>query len=102
MPKYVVWSVLFLPRLATGQGETTSAVDGQVLDQAGAGMAGVAVTIHSTENGLTRSLHTDDAGRFNFPQLRPGNYEVSVQAEGFAPQRRESVAAGLGQTQTVN
>src|SRR5580658_2075587 len=102
MPKYVVWAVLLLPRPAAGQGETTSAVDGQVLDRAGAGIAGAAVTIHSTENGLTRSLHTDDAGRFSFPQLRPGSYDVSVQAGGFAPQRRDSVAAGLGQTQTVN
>jgi hypothetical protein len=102
MPKYAVWSLLILPQLAAGQGETTSAVEGQVLDQAGAGIAGAAVTIHSADNGLTRSLHTDDAGRFNFPQLRPGSYDLSAQAEGFAPQRRESVAAGLGQTRSVN
>jgi hypothetical protein len=102
MPKYVVWTVLLLPRLAAGQGETTSAVAGQVLDQAAAGIAGAVVTIHSADNGLTRSLRTDDAGRFNFPQLRPGNYDVSAQAEGFTPQHKDSVAAGLGQTQTVN
>jgi hypothetical protein len=45
---------------------------------------------------------TDDAGRFNFPQLQPGLYSVKAEAEGFEPQINASVSSGLGQRQTVN
>src|SRR5487761_1664015 len=58
--------------------------------------------IRSAENGLTRVVKTDDAGRFSFPQLKPGTYSVRVEAAGFELQENDSVFAGLGQTQTVN
>ncbi len=58
--------------------------------------------VRGTENGSKRSVKTDSAGRFDFPQLQPGVYRVSVEADGFETQQRDSVTAGLGQTQTVN
>jgi hypothetical protein len=60
------------------------------------------VTVASRETGLQRTAKTDNEGRYNFPQLRPGNYSVKVQAEGFEQQQYENVVAGLGQRQTVN
>src|SRR4051812_48016471 len=84
------------------QGETTSAIVGQVGDQTSAAVVDAAVTVKNVENGLTRTVQTDDAGRFNFPQLKPGSYEVTVKAAGFEPQQQESVFSGLGQKQTVN
>ncbi len=87
---------------AMAQGETTSAIIGSVTDPAGAAISGATVTIVSTENGLQRSVKTDDAGRFNFPQLKPGIYSVKAEADGFQAQQNSSVAAGLGQKQTVD
>jgi Carboxypeptidase regulatory-like domain len=84
------------------QGETTSAIVGQVTDDSGAAVSGAIVIIRSTDNGLRRSMKTDDAGRFSFPQLRPGNYTIKVEADGFAPQQIDSLASGLGQNQTAN
>src|SRR5580704_1462991 len=84
------------------QGETTSAVVGSVNDVTGGAIAGAKVTIVSTENGLKRSLITDDSGRFNFPQLKPGPYSVKVDANQFESQQINSVLAGLGQKQTVD
>ena len=86
---------------ALAQGETTSAIVGTVVDPSGAALAGATVTIVGTETGSRRSAKTDDAGRFNFPQLKPGSYSVSAEAEGFEPQTNKSVSAGLGQRQTV-
>ena len=60
------------------------------------------MTITNRDNGLKRSAQTDDAGRFNFPQLRPGSYSVKVEAPGFEPQQIDNVVAGLGQKQTVD
>jgi carboxypeptidase family protein len=101
MPKSL-FALCLLPGLAAGQGETTSAVAGQVVDQSSAGIPNASVMIRGAENGLKRSVTTDTAGRFDFPQLQPGIYRVSVEADGFAAQQRDSVTAGLGQTQTVN
>ena len=85
-----------------GQGETTSAIAGAVPDPAGAAVAGARVTIQSTDNGSKRSVRTDDDGRFNFPQLKPGPYSVKVEADQFDPQEDHSVVAGLGQKQVVD
>ena len=93
----IVWTVPLW-----GQGETTSAIVGSVMDVTGAAIAGATVTIISTDNGLKRSVKSDLEGRFNFPQLKPGPYSVRAEAEQFEPQENHSVAAGLGQKQTVD
>src|SRR6202040_705512 len=54
------------------------------------------------ETGLRRNASTDDSGRFNFPQLKPGTYSIKVEAEGFEPQQNVAVSAALGQKQTVD
>ena len=84
------------------QGETTSAIVGSVTDPTGAAIPGASVTIANIDNGLKRSVKTDDSGRFNFPQLQPGMYSVKAEADRFAAQQNNSVSAGLGQKQTVD
>jgi Carboxypeptidase regulatory-like domain len=104
MPKSVglVVSVLIVRALAMAQGETTSAIVGSVVDSTGAAIPGATVTVTDIENGLKRSVKTDDSGRFGFPQLKPGVYSVKTEADRFESQQNNSVAAGLGQRQTVD
>src|SRR5579872_2981611 len=109
MPKFVAFgsAVLIVFALAMrapalAQGETTSAITGSVADPAGAAIPGTTVTVTNVENGLKRSVKTDDSGRFSFPQLQPGMYSVKAEAERFATQQNNSVSAGLGQKQTVD
>ena len=87
---------------ARAQGETTSAIVGKVTDATAAAIPNATVTIRSRETGLRRSVTTDDAGRFDFPQLAPGAYSVRVEALGFEPQQNDNVLAGLGEKQTLN
>ena len=82
---------------AIGQGETTSAIVGSVTDPAGASLPGATVTITNVENGLKRTVKTDDSGRFSFPQLMPGTYSVRVEADRFATRQNNAVSAALGQ-----
>ena len=91
-----------LPAKALAQGETTSAIVGQVRDTSDAVLPGATVTITNHETGLKRSAQTDDAGRFNFPQLKPGTYSVRADAQGFDPGQNDNVISGLGQKQTVD
>jgi len=87
---------------ALAQGETTSAIVGQVRDTTYAVVPGATVTITNHETGLKRSARTDDAGRFNFPQLKPGTYSVRAEAQGFDPGQNDNVISGLGQKQTLD
>jgi hypothetical protein len=91
-----------LPAEALAQGETTSAIVGQVRDTTNAVVPGAIVTITNPDTGLRRSAKTDDLGRFNFPQLKPGTYSVKVEALGFEPRQNNNVVSGLGQKQTVD
>src|SRR5271165_3940382 len=100
---FILALVAFLsPSQALAQGETTSAIVGQVRDTTNAVVPGATVAIANLETGLRRSAKTDDAGRFNFPQLKPGVYSVKAEAPGFKPQQNDNVISGLGQKQTVD
>ncbi|HXM60372.1 MAG TPA: carboxypeptidase regulatory-like domain-containing protein [Terriglobales bacterium] len=98
----VLSATCLLPVAALAQGETTSAIVGQVRDTTNAVLPGATVTIVNPQTGLKRSAKTDDAGRFNFPQLKPGTYSVKVEAQGFEPQQNNDVISGLGQKQVVD
>ncbi|MGB7437774.1 MAG: carboxypeptidase regulatory-like domain-containing protein [Candidatus Acidiferrum sp.] len=93
---------LLPPAFSLPQGETTSAIVGQVMDVTHAAIPGALVTISDRDTGLQRNVATDSQGRFNFPQLKPGAYSVRVKADGFDSQQNDNVLSGLGQTQTVN
>lgn len=96
-----IW-VLLLSAALLGQGETTSAIDGVVLDPAGAAIPQAVVIAIGTENGSRRTATTDEAGRYSFPQLKPGTYVVRAAAAGFEEASSSVVSAGLGQRQAVN
>ena len=101
-PVLLVVAVAVLSAQALGQGETTSAIVGEVKDVTNAVVTRATVTIANRETGLKRSARTDDAGRFNFPQLKPGTYSVKAEAPGFESQQNDNVVSGLGQKQTVD
>jgi hypothetical protein len=93
---------LLCPGLAKPQGETTSAIAGQVADQSGAAIRGAEIAAVNEDTGLKRRAQTDDAGRFTLPQLKPGSYTVQAAAPGFEGQQNRAVPAALGRTQTVD
>jgi len=68
---------------------------GRVTDPAGAVVPGAQVTARQTETNLSRTTTTDQEGRFRFPYLKPGPYEVTVRAAGFSDLTR-SVTLAVG------
>src|SRR5271169_1909615 len=98
----VLLILALLPLKALAQGETTSAIIGQVSDASRAAVPGALVTIRNTETGLQRIATTDDSGRFNFTQLKPGTYTARVEVQGFEPQQNDAVTAALGEKQTAD
>jgi hypothetical protein len=98
----LIVSFLLTPTRLVAQGETTSAILGQITDATGAGIPGATVIVTNNETGLKRTCLTDSSGRFDFPQLRPGIYAVKVGAPGFEPNVSDGVVAHLGQKQAVD
>src|SRR5205823_2971817 len=73
------------PQMAPAQeGINYASVSGRVTDASGGIVRSAQVTARQTETNLSSTLFTDNDGRFRFPYLRVGRYEIRVQATGFA------------------
>jgi len=68
------------------------AITGTVTDSTGAVVPNAAVTVSSTETGLTLKGTTDASGVFVFSPLKIGTYTVSASASGFETTTQENVA----------
>ena len=69
----------------------TATVLGTVKDASGAVVPGASVNVRNTETGLLRTAETSADGRFRFPALSVGAYEVRVEHAGF----QAAVRSGL-------
>ena len=65
-----------------------ASVSGRVTDPQGAVVPGAIVTARQTDTNLTAQAVTGDDGRFRFPYLKIGPYEVTARLQGFAPATR--------------
>jgi hypothetical protein len=64
---------------------TTGSLQGVVLDQNKAAVAGAAVKVTNKATGITRETTTNDEGYYRVTNLVPGvQYSVEVSAQGFA------------------
>ena len=61
-----------------------ASLSGRVTDPQGAVVPGAAVSARQTDTNVTGETTTDSEGRFRFPYLRVGSYEVKVHVQGFA------------------
>ena len=87
---------LFLCVPAFAQETVNSAsVSGRVTDPQGALVPGALVVARNTDTNIQSEMATDGEGRFRFPYLRVGPYEVTVHLQGFsAPTRALTLTVG--------
>jgi hypothetical protein len=76
---------------------TTGTIQGTVVDANGAALPGASVEIKHIETNFTRSVTTDDEGRFVALSLPPGRYTVTVIKQGFGTLVLEEAALTVGQ-----
>ena len=65
-----------------------ASVSGRVSDPQGAVVPGAQVSARQTETNVTAETVTDSEGRFRFPYLKVGPYEVKVHVPGFQDNTR--------------
>jgi len=80
---------------------TTGTIQGTVVDVNGAVVPGANVEIKNIDTNFTRTLTTDEDGRFVAPLLQPGNYKVTVSKQGFATAELPSAALTVGQAMSI-
>jgi len=64
-------------------------ISGRITDPQGAVVPGASVSARQTETNLVRDSVTDSEGRFRFPYLRVGPYEIAIRLTGFADVTRK-------------
>jgi iron complex outermembrane recepter protein len=78
--------------------QSMGGVVGSIVDQTGAPLPGVHMTIRGV---AVRTAATGAAGDFTFPDLPQGDYEISAELNGFQPERR-AVRVQAGERVTVS
>lgn len=76
----------------------SGSIQGIVTDPNGASIPSATVTIRETSTNQPRTLTTDSEGRYTFTFVRPGNYTVAVQAQGFRPAQQTGLQVTISQT----
>jgi hypothetical protein len=82
---FAILATLAAARFAPAQ-ETIShaSIGGRVTDPTGAVVEGAQVTALQTDTNIASSAITDSEGRFRFPYLKVGRYQITVRHQGFA------------------
>ena len=99
----VALAVLMLAAAIPAAGQLlTSRVDGRVLDQTGAVVPGVTVTLTNADTNVSRETATNSSGLYVFPNVSQGTYSVEVTADGFKAALVEDVQVALGAPANVD
>ena len=76
--------VVLLPIAGIAQQNVTSgSLSGRIADSNGAVVGGANITATNIETSQRLTTSTDHEGRYRFPYLRIGSYDVKVEANGF-------------------
>lgn len=90
---------LLAPNLRAQEAEGT--LSGKITDSSGAVVANAKVSVKNLATGQSAEAQTDAAGTYKVERLAPGDYEVSVSAEGFG-EKTEKVTVAAGTPLTFN
>jgi hypothetical protein len=90
-----VWAGL-IAQLASAQMHTAT-IRGVILDPSGLAVVKSRVVLTSLNQKQTWECRTEFTGEYIFAQIPAGAYEITIQATGFATQRRNGITLHAGQ-----
>ena len=82
--------------------QTSTGLSGTVEDASGASVPGATLTARNVERGISRETQTGAFGRYTFPLLPVGPYQVSAAKSGFRQELRTGINLVVGQAATID
>src|ERR1700724_2630778 len=82
--------------------QSTTSLHGVMSDAKGAVLPGATVKITDPQTGFTRTVTSGEDGVYQFLQVPPATYALTVSAKGFATRRRDNVTLLVSSPATLH
>lgn len=94
---------LFMAAVSGLWGQTAAtSLNGTVTDPKGAVIVNATLTLSNPETGFARTVKTNDQGVYQFLQVPPAGYELTISAPGFATQKQGKLVLMVNTPATLN
>ncbi len=97
----VIVAALFVPSRASAQFDAATVL-GTVKDSSGAIVPGATVTLKNDSTGITASAISDEAGNYQFLNVRIGVYTLRAELQGFSTAEAANVSVTVNARQRVD
>ncbi|MBT9332608.1 TonB-dependent receptor [Paracidobacterium acidisoli] len=81
---------------------TTARFNGIVTDNTGSAVLGASVTVEQVDTGYKQSVKTGASGDYLFPSLPVGQYQLTVEMNGFTTYVQKGITLTVGQSASQN
>jgi hypothetical protein len=89
--------VLVLTAASAAAQQDAATVTGEVTDPTGAVVPGATVTVTNLGTGIALTTVTNDSGLYSLPGLRPGDYTLVIEFQGFSKFARTGITLQVAQ-----
>src|SRR3984893_625629 len=100
--RFLMLALLFCLCASFSVAQLSASLSGLITDPAGATVSASSVTAKNLDTGMSRTVPTDQGGRYRFFALTVGPYEVRVTKDGFSEGIRSGIRLVVGQDATVD
>jgi len=94
---------IFAATAASGQSDAAAGeLKGLITDETGGVVPDASISVSAADIGLVRQTLTDISGEYRFLLLRPGDYTVKVEKDGFQTHLARGVVVTVGQVASLD
>lgn len=93
---------LIVPGSLHAQAANAGSVSGSVTDASGGTVAGATITLTDKSTNTPRLTTSNEAGRYLFANVPPGNYEITANKTGFRLSRISDITVVVGTPLTID
>jgi Carboxypeptidase regulatory-like domain/TonB dependent receptor len=97
-----VFAMLLCASLGYSQDLDDVTISGKITDSNKLPITGATVTATLTTTGATRTVQSDDEGRYRMLELKPGIYLIKATMQGFGAKSRKDLTTVSGQNVQLN
>ncbi len=94
--------ILLVGTAPSAMGQSAGTLTGQVTDVQGAVIPGAAIKVLEPTTSTSFGTVTNEVGRYNIPNIPPGDYDVTVTKQGFTTAKLSKQHVDVGDVLTLN